>query len=136
MADNASPVEILEEDACWDILAGLEVGRLATVIDDAPEIFPINYVVDGPSVVFRTAECSKLAELTVNRHVAFEVDTWDLDGGKSVIIHGEATVITDEAELSRAEHLPLRPWINTVKTNFVRISPTIDVSGRKFVFGD
>lgn len=134
MAHSEAPVTILSEDACWGLLAGLDVGRLATVADDAPEIFPINYVVDGTSVVFRTADGSKLAELTNNAHVAFEVDTWDLEGGKSVVLKGTATEITDPEELSRARALPLRPWIDTVKTHFVRVSAR-DISGRVFRFG-
>lgn len=134
MAHSDSPVTTLNEDACWDLLAGLEVGRLVTLDGEQPEVFPINYVVDGPSVVFRTADGSKLAELIRNNRVAFEADTWDLDGGRSVVLKGTATEITDQAELSRANALPLRPWVATVKTHFVRVTPA-DITGRSFRFG-
>lgn len=132
--DTDSPVTLLSEDSSWGLLASLDVGRLATIHAEQPEIFPINYVLDGTSIVFRTAEGSKLDELTRNCQVAFEADTWDLDGGSSVIVKGVATEITDETELARARKLPLRPWVPTIKTHFVRVRPT-EVSGRIFRFG-
>jgi uncharacterized protein len=46
---------------CWALLRSQEAGRLAVLIADRPEIFPINYVVDHGTVVFRTAEGTKLA---------------------------------------------------------------------------
>lgn len=124
----------LEEDTAWGFLAGAEVGRIATSKDNVPEIFPVNFCLDGESVVFRSAEGTKLDDLLFNASVVFEADGWDGDGGWSVIIHGNAELITDAAELQRAEKMPLRPWIDTVKPNFVRIVPE-RVSGRTFVFG-
>lgn len=134
MANSDSPVSTLSEDSSWGLLANLEVGRLATIGAEYPEIFPINFVIDGMSIVFRTASGSKLDDLTRNKNVAFEADTWDLEGGRSVVIKGVASPITDEDELRRAQALPLNPWVPTVKTHFVRISPT-DIQGRIFQFG-
>lgn len=134
MEHRDSPVTIMTEDACWGLLASLEVGRLATALDGAPEIFPVNYVVDGNSIVFRTADGSKLALLTNHDQVAFEVDTWDFERGNSVVLKGNAREITDPHELARAQALPLRPWIATVKSHFVRLLPH-DVTGRSFLFG-
>ena len=56
MVDSSNPVTVLEESRCWDLLASQEVGRLATAVQGFPEIFPVNFVVDGESIVFRTAE--------------------------------------------------------------------------------
>jgi uncharacterized protein len=134
MAESTNPVTVLEESRCWDLLASQNVGRLATAVQGMPEIFPLNFVVDGESVVFRTAEGSKLVELVINEKVAFEVDGWNDNGGWSVVIKGEAAVVTSGEEQSRAEALPLRPWIPTIKTNFVRITPT-EITGRRFAFG-
>lgn len=134
MAHTDSPVVPLPEDSAWGLLASLEVGRLATIHEGRPEIFPINFVIDGPSIVFRTASGSKLHDLAVDQHVAFEADTWDFEGGRSVIAKGTAVEITDEDELRRAHKLPLRPWVPTVKTHFVRITVT-EISGRIFNFG-
>ena len=134
MVDSSNPVTILEESRCWDLLASQEVGRLATAVQGFPEIFPLNFVVDGESLVFRTAEGSKLHELVINSHVCFEVDGWTDNGGWSVVLKGSAAVIPAGEEHDGAEALPLRPWIPTVKTNFVRVTPS-EVTGRRFEFG-
>ena len=125
---------VLDEENAWDYLGTAEVGRLATVVDNRPQLFPINFCIDGESIIFRTAEGSKLEELLLNNQVAFEADGWDNETGWSVILYGHAEVITDPEELARAEKAPLRPWVPTVKNNWVRIEPDT-ISGRTFEFG-
>ncbi len=134
MADTTNPVTVLDEGRCWDLMAGQQLGRLATALDGLPEIFPVNFAVDGESIVFRTAEGSKLLEIVVNSSVAFEVDSWNDEGGWSVVARGGAEIVTGDAQVARVEALPLMPWVPTVKTNFVRIDVT-EISGRSFVFG-
>lgn len=130
-----NPVVDIDEDMCWNYLAKTEVGRLATAVNNQPEIFPINYVVDGESIVFRTAEGSKLFELTVNEQCAFEIDGWNIHDGWSVLLKGKAEVISDEDELRRVEKLPLLPWVPTIKHNYVRVRAD-QVTGRRFYFGE
>ena len=134
MADITNPVTVLDEDHCWDLLASAQVGRLATAVDRTHEIFPVNYAVDGESIVFRSAEGSKLLEIVLNDQVAFEADGWTDDGGWSVICRGSASVVENAEEFARVEALPLKPWVPTVKTNFVRISVD-EITGRRFAFG-
>lgn len=134
MADLENPVTPLEEDTCWGYLAATSVGRLATAAGNVPEIFPINYVVDGQSLVFRSAEGSKLSQISSNDHVAFEIDGWDDDGGWSVLVKGTAAQVTDPDELRMCDKMPLRPWVPTIKTIYVRIEPS-QLSGRAFAFG-
>ena len=40
--------------ACWDLLRSQTLGRLAVVMHDAPEIFPVNYAVGEEAIVFST----------------------------------------------------------------------------------
>ena len=134
MADMDNPITVIEEDTCWGYLAANEVGRLATAHDSQPEIFPINYCVDGQSIVFRTASGSKLTEVDENHLVAFEVDGWNDEGGWSVGLKGHAEEITDPAELALADKMPLRPWVPTAKRHYVRVEAT-EISGRTFAFG-
>ena len=51
---------------------------------------------------------------------------------------GSLTYFGDDAAMnemkSRVEALPLRPWVPTVKTNFVRITAA-EITGRRFEFG-
>lgn len=131
---SGNPVTELTEEQSWAVLAGCKLGRLVTVVDRHPEIFPINFVVDGRSIVFRTAEGSKLFTLTINSGVAFEVDGWDGTGGWSVIMRGQASEVQDAAEIDRLAKLPLRPWVPTVKTHWVRVTAD-EITGRQFRFG-
>ena len=86
---------VLAANTCWDLLRSSEVGRLAVAVGTQPDIFPINYVVDHGTVVFRTAEGTKLAAAVLGRGVAFEIDGYDADAGDawSVVVKGRATEI-------------------------------------------
>ena len=108
-----NPVVRLSEEECWQRLRGSELGRLVTRVGDVIDIFPINYVVDGTSIVFRTAEGSKLVELTVNDEVLFEVDEHTDADAWSVIVRGSAHVLDTLAEREAADGLGLRPWVPT-----------------------
>ncbi len=124
---------ILDTNTCWDLLRQAEVGRLAVSIADHPDIFPINFVVDNGTVVFRTAEGTKLAAAVLGRSVAFEVDGYDPAAGDawSVVIKGRAREIERMQDVFDALDLPLFPWHASPKHRFVRIAPD-DVSGRRF----
>ncbi len=126
-------VEVLDPNECWALLRGSVVGRLAIAIANHPEIFPINYVVDHGTVVFRTAEGTKLAGAVLGTGVAFEadgLDTWAKQAW-SVVVKGRATEILAMQELFDAADLPLFPWLASPKHRFVRIVPD-EVTGRRF----
>ncbi|MDO5498542.1 MAG: pyridoxamine 5'-phosphate oxidase family protein, partial [Propionibacteriaceae bacterium] len=100
-----------------------------------PDIFPLNFVITDGDIVFRTERGSKLLELTINEQVAFEADDWEENlGGWSVVCRGVAQQLESSAELEAAEQLPLQPWVETVKTVFVRIKVE-QITGRAFRFG-
>ncbi|MFK4804381.1 pyridoxamine 5'-phosphate oxidase family protein [Microbacterium sp. ZW CA_36] len=124
-------ISTLTEEECWDLLARHELGRLAVAVNSEPDIFPINYVVDGPRVLFRTAPGSKLAELSANPRVAFEVDEHDDTFGASVVLKGVATRLELQREIDLADALPLTPWTPTLKYRWVRITP-VSITGRRF----
>jgi nitroimidazol reductase NimA-like FMN-containing flavoprotein (pyridoxamine 5'-phosphate oxidase superfamily) len=131
---NAGPgIVVLEPHECWHLLRSAEVGRLAVAIMNEPDIFPVNYVVDHGSVVFRTAEGTKLAGATLGRAVAFEVDGYQPSQGEawSVVLKGRAVEIKQLHDLLDATDLPLFPWHAAPKPRFVRIDP-VSVTGRRF----
>src|SRR5262245_25967718 len=110
---NATPgpdaMTILDTPTCLELMRTCEVGRLAVAIKEHPDIFPINYVVDRGSIVFRTAEGTKLAGALLGRGVAFEVDGYDADVGEawSVVVKGRAVEIEKMYEMFDALDLPL-----------------------------
>jgi uncharacterized protein len=133
MATDRLGIEVLEHNTCWELMRSNEVGRLAVSIADHPDIFPVNYIVDRGTVVFRTAEGTKLAAAVLGRAVAFEIDGYDPDSGEawSVVIKGAAVEIERMQDVFDALDLPLFPWHSGPKHRFVRIEPH-DVSGRRF----
>ena len=123
--------EIAEHES-WSLLREAVVGRLAVVVDDAPDIFPLNYVVDHGTLVFRTTEGTKLSA-AVGRPVAFEIDGYDSGSGEawSVVVRGHACEVTELYDALDVLGLPLFPWHAAPKPRFVRIEPT-SVTGRRF----
>jgi nitroimidazol reductase NimA-like FMN-containing flavoprotein (pyridoxamine 5'-phosphate oxidase superfamily) len=135
MASYLDPVTtVLGEDECWRMLARADVGRLAVSVSGEPLIFPVNFVIDNRSVLFRTAEGTKLASLAVSARVAFEVDGFDAATGEawSVVVRGTAKVLEKLNDVYAAQELPLFPWEATPKPVFVRITPRA-VTGRRFI---
>jgi nitroimidazol reductase NimA-like FMN-containing flavoprotein (pyridoxamine 5'-phosphate oxidase superfamily) len=133
MTEDQYGIEELDAQQCWQLLRASEVGRLAVSITDHPDIFPINYVVDRGTVVFRTAEGTKLAAAVLGRAVAFEIDGYDAARGEawSVVLKGRATEIERMQDVFDALDLPLVPWHASPKHRFVRVEP-FDLSGRRF----
>jgi nitroimidazol reductase NimA-like FMN-containing flavoprotein (pyridoxamine 5'-phosphate oxidase superfamily) len=131
--DAKTGMTILDPDLCWNLLRSAEVGRLAVSIQDQPDIFPINFVVDHGTVVFRTAEGTKLAAAVLGRGVAFEADGLDAVAGEawSVVIKGRAEEVLKMIEVFEATDLPLFPWLTSPKPRFVRIVPA-SITGRSF----
>lgn len=124
-------VSELSDLDCWELLREQEFGRLAFHLANEVHILPVNYAVDGQTLVFRTAEGSKLLGITMNQDVAFEVDRYDDSHASSVVLRGRAREL-EGAEADEAEKLPLHSWIPTDKFSLVRIEPT-EITGRYFV---
>ncbi|MGI6877788.1 pyridoxamine 5'-phosphate oxidase family protein [Microbacterium sp. gxy059] len=135
MDDVKNPVVSLAESECWERLSTQTLGRLVTRVGDVVDIFPVTFVVDGESIVFRTAEGSKLLELTVNEQVLFESDEFGADGAWSVIVRGRAHRIDASDEIEAADRLPLTPAVPTLKRNYVRITAD-QITGRAFALGE
>jgi nitroimidazol reductase NimA-like FMN-containing flavoprotein (pyridoxamine 5'-phosphate oxidase superfamily) len=134
MSIESQPVSILSESECWNLLSSVALGRLVTSVDGHPAIFPVNFVVQHRTVLFRTSEGTKLVSAAINNQVLFEADDHGVTEGWSVIVKGTARILRTHEEIDEAERAQLLPWIATVKQHFVRIRP-LSVTGRRFVFG-
>ena len=126
------PVEELSEDSCWELLKLESFGRLAVSSENRPQIFPVDYYADGADILFRTAAGTKLRDLIANEVVAFEVDLRSKAESWSVLVSGVARVVTDDAEIARADRAPLPSWIPVAPYVYVKIAAT-SVHGRRFV---
>jgi hypothetical protein len=125
-------IAVLDAQTCWQLLAGEQVGRLAVSVHQHPDIFPVNYAIDEGTIVFRTAEGTKLFALFVDSAVAFEVDSYDPASGTawSVVIKGRAAEIPMQDLLDDLA-FPLFPWTATPKPRFIRVVPN-EITGRRF----
>jgi len=135
MTENlAAPrTEELGIHECWNLLRSVSVGRLALWLDGQPHIFPLNYVVDHGSLVFRTGTGNKLAGSAGSEPVALEADGVDPVSGVawSVVAKGHAKEVRPAQEVLETVGLLLFPWEAGRKDHFVRIIPD-ELTGRRF----
>ncbi len=128
---SQGPVTELADNHSWEFLQRSSIGRLALSSDDRPTIFPINFFCDGESILFRTAEGTKLSDLLANPAVALEADEHQADHALSVVVEGNAHVLTGDEEIARADQASLPRWIPVAAYRYVRITPT-KIHGRRF----
>ena len=134
MSADDAPVTVLSEDECWSLLSSMSLGRLVTILGGRPEIFPVNFVTQRRTVLFRTAQGTKLFSAVMGGRVVFEVDDHTVAEGWSVIVKGAAHLLSANADILDAEEAPLRPWIATLKPLYVRVIAS-EITGRRFKFG-
>jgi nitroimidazol reductase NimA-like FMN-containing flavoprotein (pyridoxamine 5'-phosphate oxidase superfamily) len=129
--DGRTGLEVLQPRECWELLSLSAVGRLGVLADSAPEIYPVNHVVDGETIVFRTDPGSKVDALEKSPAVCFQCDGVNLDDhtGWSVLVKGRAERLHGPEE-RRAASLPLHFWAPGEKARWIRIRP-VEVTGRR-----
>ena len=98
MTTDRHGITVLDVHECWDLLRQTEVGRLAVSIHDETEVFPINFVVDRGTVVFRTAQGTKLVGAIEGRTVAFEADGYEPGGRGGLECHHQGAGHRDRAK--------------------------------------
>jgi nitroimidazol reductase NimA-like FMN-containing flavoprotein (pyridoxamine 5'-phosphate oxidase superfamily) len=118
---------------CWQLLAECAVGRVGLLVAGRPEVLPVNYVLDGEHILFRTAESSVLTE-AASTVVAFEVDRFADSSreGWSVLLQGRAEDISRaiDANSERMRSLELVTWAPGARHRWFRINPD-KVTGRR-----
>ncbi|ALC06660.1 hypothetical protein CDES_11475 [Corynebacterium deserti GIMN1.010] len=130
-----NPVSILNDQEALERLQSISLGRVVVRRSDDMDIFPVNYVVDEGNIYIRTAEGNKLFSINLNHDVLFEADEVKDGAAWSVVIKGNAEIVKNLDEIAHADTLELKPWIPTLKYNYVRIVPT-SISGRAFQLGE
>ncbi|HYA00194.1 MAG TPA: pyridoxamine 5'-phosphate oxidase family protein [Candidatus Binatia bacterium] len=119
---------------CLELLATVPVGRVGLSVGALPVVLPVNFVLAGDRLVFRTVPGTKLDAAAVRAVVAFEADAYDAGGawGWSVMVQGQSAEITAPEELAEMRKLRLDAWAQPQRaTRFVAVRITF-VSGRCF----
>jgi uncharacterized protein len=134
---NGPPFELaleeIDRNECLRLLASQQMGRLAVADHGAypPHIIPVNFIVDGDRVIFRTNAGLKFRLSVLAEHsVSFEVDEVDAQGHMawSVVVQGRAELLNADDVAALASWL--RPWAPGDRTQWVRIVP-YTVTGRR-----
>jgi hypothetical protein len=123
----------LSRDECFELLQTQPIGRLAVADDDGPPIVvPVNYLVEGEAIVFRSDPGLKL-RLLRRRPISFQADFVDPfhHTGWSVLAHG----IGYEASHWETDHLTLEPWADGTKGQWVRLAVDA-ITGRRLLAAD
>jgi hypothetical protein len=126
---DTTGAEVISASECLRLLAAERVGRLGVVLEGQPEIFPVNYTLDGDGILFRTADGSKL-EGALHGPVVFEVDHLQPESRSawSVVVHGRAERYTRFDTPARRQDDS--SWLPTDKPHLVRLTPS-RITGRR-----
>ncbi len=124
---------VLSSAECLQRIDRSPVGRLGFVHEGEVHILPVNHVVLGESVVFRSAWGAKLMTLTEGAPVCFEVDGFDTvtRTGWSVLINGVIDWVENEEDRDRAAMRLSASWLPDQRgSRWVRIRPE-QITGRE-----
>ncbi len=122
----------LDPRECHRLLSSHGVGRIGVTTDEGPSILPVNYLVDGDRIAYRSAHDS-VPTAAAGRSVAFEVDHIDeaLSQGWSVLVVGTATAVDDPEAVRRLDALArTTPWAGGPRNVWLTITPE-RVTGRR-----
>lgn len=117
---------------CRELLAAQRIGRVAFDDDSGPMVLPVNYALEGDTILFATGLSTVLAHHLQGRPVSFEVDDVDTEteSGWSVVVRGLAEMVPHD-QMPASEDRP-RPWAAGPRPLVIRIRPH-EISGRRLV---
>jgi hypothetical protein len=124
--------EPLSPAQCRGYLGSRGVGRLVFTEPRGPVAVPVNYAILDGDIVVRTSGRGSLPALAGQARVSFEVDRLDeaLAEGWSVLVSGQAHVVTVPAELETVRSLGIQPWAGGERDTYIRIV-IADATGRR-----
>jgi len=125
-------IEVVSADDAWGLVEAADLGRLCLIgVDEAPDVFPMNYLARDRQIYCRTSEGGKLNLIGMNPRVAFEIDSGDSPSAWSVVIRGVAWRIDDPYDISDSGIRQLLSASPTGGDVFLRIAP-LTITGRRF----
>lgn len=138
-AESSTTLQVIPAEECYELLAGHEVGRIGVLADGYPVILPVNYVLDGTTIVLRT-DSTTILGAAEHANVTFEVDEIDRPSrsGWSVLVRAQAEEVGADhrAELvARTLQADVRPWAPGERGHWVRLIAH-DISGRRILPGE
>ena len=137
--EPAATMQTIPADECYRLLATHEIGRIGINAEHYPLILPVNYGLDGTTLVIRTRP-GTILRAAAHANVTFEVDEIDRQtrSGWSVLVRGLAEEVGEEhrAGLVASTHATgVEPWAPGEHGTWLRLIAH-DVSGRRIVPGE
>ncbi|MET3984462.1 pyridoxamine 5'-phosphate oxidase family protein [Streptomyces sp. PvR034] len=124
----------LDETECGRLLNTHGVGRIAVFTPQGPAILPVNYLIAGPDIAFRTSAEAVTAR-AAGTEVAFEIDNIDdvTATGWSVLAVGELAAVADPDEIHHLNTVARsEPWAGGPRTHWMKLTPA-RITGRRVV---
>lgn len=140
MTNTGSPpigmvLEEIEREECVGLLATQTMGRLAMADHGyyPPHIVPVNFILDGDVVVFRSDAGLKFKLSVLAEHsVSFEIDSVDTAGrlAWSVVVQGRAELLDEDEVEAKGYAQRLDAWAPGDRQQWVRVLP-YTITGRR-----
>jgi hypothetical protein len=125
----------LPREEALRLLGTVPVGRVVFTHRALPAIRPVNHIVDGYQVIFRTSASAEITTAVdgTGTIVAFEADAIDpaRRTGWSVVVIGGARRLTDAAEIGHYQQV-LQPWAAGTRDDVIAIRADL-VTGFRLV---
>jgi nitroimidazol reductase NimA-like FMN-containing flavoprotein (pyridoxamine 5'-phosphate oxidase superfamily) len=130
--EHAHTVEELGRDECLTRMATQRLGRLGVVVEGVPIVLPMQFAMDGETVVLQTNQGGKTLNVPLSS-VSFEVDhvDWDEGVGWSVLLQGYGADISSALD-QRSEalrSLTIQSWAPPPADRWLKIIPR-KITGR------
>ena len=128
--ENDLSYQALDRDECLILLRWEPIVRLAVASPGcAPSVVPVNFVLDGETIVFRSDPGEKLT-LLADQPVSLQADRFDWYRriGWSVLVRG----IAREIDPRQVAGLDVQTWAPGAKEHYVRVIPD-SITGRRLV---
>jgi uncharacterized protein len=132
MTGRTRDLEVLDRRTCLDLLARVEVGRLAWADDDGQvEVLPVNFALTGDVLVVRSEPGAKVVAARSGRRFTFEADDLEpaLRTGWSVLAKGPVDVVEDPCDLRRTV-ASVDTWADVSEGSVLRMRIT-EITGRR-----
>jgi hypothetical protein len=131
----AELVELNDEES-WKLAHSQPFCRIAWTSPSGPMQIPVNHVIDGHAVWFRTSAYSELVREVDDERVSLLVDDIDTESrlGWSVQLRGTANVHWHETEVPEPVR-KLLSWVSGPHPLWVEVRAD-EVHGRRLVAGD
>jgi uncharacterized protein len=131
--EHTGIIQELGRDECLVLLATERLGRLGVVVDGVPLVLPMQFVLDGETVVLSTNKGTKTFHVPLTS-VSFEVDSvdWENGVGWSVLVQGFGEDISTSID-EQSEHLRslvTHSWAPPPADRWLKIIPRT-ITGRR-----